>query len=164
MKHPRLWSVFGAFCLIAAAASLAMIHAQQDDAQRFSSGRFLTTITDSEGSFASRSVITLNADGTLSAIDSNEGSSTGPFGAQAGAWKWDGGGRIVGRVIDFRYPPVSTSASIARSDYALTLAPDGRSLTGTITVYFYPLEGSNPLQGLGTLFGTFNVVGEPIAP
>jgi hypothetical protein len=135
-------------------------HPQEHGDRGFSSGSFLTTIKDSQGNFASRSVITLNADHTLSAADSNQGGPTFYFSTQMGTWKAAGDGRIVARVVNMTYPP---SPGMARSEYTITLAPDGREAIGAITVFLYPLD-ANPLQDPGTLLGDFTFVGEAIKP
>ncbi len=159
MKHLSL-GILGAVSLLAAVA-MALPHPQEHGNLGFSSGAYLTIIKDAEGNFASRSVITLNADHTLSAVDSNQGGPTSFFGSQAGTWKPDGDHRIVGRVINLMYLP---TPGIARSDYAITIAPDGREATGSISVYTFPLEGGNPLEDPGTLLGNFTFVGEAITP
>ncbi len=159
MKHLSL-GILGAVSLLAAVA-LALPHPQEHGSLGFNSGSYLTVIKDAEGNFASRSVITLNADRTLSAVDSNQGGPTTFFGSQAGTWKPAGDHRIVGRVINMMYLP---NPGVARSDYTITLAPDGRAATGTISVFTFPLEGGDPLEDPGTLLGNFTLVGEPIEP
>ena len=66
MKHQRLWVTLGIFGLLAAAGSVALPHAQSDGDRGFSGGSYVTTIKDSAGNFASRWVITLHADQTMS--------------------------------------------------------------------------------------------------
>src|SRR5215471_18208335 len=79
---------------------------------------YLLTITDAHGTFASRLVITLHGDRTLSAVDSGQG---GPafFSSQLGAWESDGPNSAVGRALDFDFPP---NADVARADYTFTFS------------------------------------------
>jgi hypothetical protein len=85
MKHLRLWVVLGIFGLLAALGSVALSHAQDGGDRGFSGGSYLTTITDSSGNFASRAVITLHADRTLSVIDSGQGGPAVFFSSQLGS-------------------------------------------------------------------------------
>jgi hypothetical protein len=95
----------------------------------------------------------------MSVIDSGQG---GPnfFSSQLGSWKWNTGGGIVARTIDFDFPP---NADVARLDYTISFAPDGSEMRGTITLTTFPLLG-NPLDGGGTVIGTFTFAGELIQP
>ena len=162
MKHIRLWAAVGALSILAAVASLALPHVQAGD-PGFSGGSYLTTIKDAEENFASRSVITLHADQTMLAVDSAEQGPSDYFGSQLGTWKPAGNHRIAARTINFRYP-LSPGPGVARSDYDISFAPDRRQVTGTITLWTFPLEEGNPLEDEGTLIGTFTFVGELIKP
>ncbi len=161
MKHLRLWVVLGIFGLLAAVGSATLPHAQETEDRLFSGGSYLTTIQDSAGNFASRSVITLHADQTLLAVDSAEQGPNDYFGSQLGTWKPVGNHRIAARTINFRYPRGTDPGGVARSDYVISFAPDRRQVTGTITVTTFPLETS-PFDGEGTVLGTFTFVGELI--
>jgi len=162
MKHLHLWVALGIFSLLAAVGSAALPHAQIAGERWFSGGSYLTTIKDSAGNFASRSVITLHADQTMSAIDSGQGGPIFFFSSQSGSWKPDGHRRIVARTVDFPFPP--SSPEVARADYTISFAHDRSHLTGTITVMTFPLEDANPLDGQGTIIGAFTFVGELIKP
>jgi hypothetical protein len=130
------------------------------DPQGFSQGFFLhgasylTTVTNvTTGTFESREVLTFHADSTMSAISSAQGGPAFFFTSQLGSWKPDGEGGLVARTIDF--PP---NAGVARLDYTVKFASDGRQVTGTITLTTFPLQG-NPLDGGGTIAGHFTFVG-----
>jgi hypothetical protein len=164
MKHIRLWAAVGAFSLLAAVASLALLHAQEAGDPGFSDGSYLTTIKDAGGNFASRSVITMHADQTILAVDSAEEGPKDYFGSQLGTWKPAGNHRIAARTINFRYPHGTDPGGVARSDYVISFAPDRRQVTGTITLRTFPLEDGNPLEDEGTLIGTFTFEGEWIKP
>jgi hypothetical protein len=162
MKHLRLWVKAGIFGLLAALGSVALLHAQNAGDQGSSGASYLTTVKNSSGNFASRGVITLHTDHTMSVIDSGQGGPTFFFTSQLGSWKWNPSpsGGIVARTIDFDFPP---SADVARLDYTISFSSDGSNVTGTIRLTTFPLNG-NPLDGGGTVTGTFTFAGELIQP
>ena len=164
MKRMRVWTAVGSISLLAAMGLLALPHSEDRGEPAFNGGSYLTTIKDSGGYFASRSVITLHGDHTMLAVDSAEQGPSNYFSSQLGGWKPAGNHRILGRVIDFQYPLSSNGPSVVRADYAMNLASDRRSVTGTITVRVFPLEEGNPLDQEGTLVGTFTFEGERIEP
>ncbi len=163
MKHLRVWMALATF---AAPVVLSCLAGPSDtpgrEAQRWSGGSYLTIIKDSNGIFASRSVITLHADHTISAMDSGEGGPAFFFTSQRGSWKPSGSYRISARMIDFSLPPASPG--IARADYVMNIAPDFHEMAGTITVTVFPLQDVNPPEGQGTQIGTFTFVGQLITP
>lgn len=162
MKHLRLWVTLGILGLLAAVGSVALPHPQSDGDRGFSSGSYVTTIKDSAGNIASRSVITLHADRTISAIDSGEQGPTYFFSSQQGSWKPEGIGRIVAKTIDFDFP--QSPGGVVRTDYVISFAQDRSQVTGTITPIAFPLEDGNPLDGGGTVIGAFTFVGELTKP
>ena len=121
---------------------------------------YLITITDAQGAFASRGVITLHGDRTLSAIDSGQGGPAFFFTSQLGAWKSDGKGGAVGRTLNFDFPP---NADVARLDYTFQFSAHGTQVTGTITLRTFPLQ-DDPLDGGGTVLGTFTFTGTLVTP
>jgi hypothetical protein len=120
---------------------------------------YLITIKDAAGVFASRGVLTLHSDGTMAAIDSGQGGPAFFFSSQLGAWKRNGTGGGVGRTLDFDFP----QAGVARLDYTFTFSADGRHVTGTITLTDFPLQ-ADPLDGGGTVIGTFTFAGTLVTP
>jgi len=172
MKHPRLSAALGLLSL-ACVGSIAL-HPQKAVADPqgsfpegaphglcFQGASYLTTITDAAtGQFASRGVLTFHADSTLSAIDSGQGGPAFFFTSQLGSWKPDGEGGLVARTIDFNFPP---NAAVARLDYTVKFAQDGRQVTGAITLTTFPLQ-ANPLDGGGTVVGRFTLVGSLVTP
>ncbi len=164
MKRKRFWAAAGAFGLLAAVASSALLQSQQAGQPVFSGGCYLTVIKDAEGNFASRSIITLHPDHTMLATDSGEQGPTNYFGSQLGTWRPARNHQIVGRMIDFCYPLNPGGLGVARADYVISLAPGRRQVTGTITVRAFPLPDGNPLEDEGILIGTFTFEGESIKP
>ena len=162
MKQLRLLVTFGIFGILALVGSVALLHPQHATADQDFNGvngaTYVTTVTNSSnGKFSSRGVITLHADHTMSVIDSGQGGPTAVFTSQLGSWKPEGD-EIIARTIDFNLPP---SPGVARVDY--TIHFEGNRITGTITLTAFPLTG-NPLDGGGTVVGTFTFVGELVQP
>jgi hypothetical protein len=162
MKHRRLLVKAATFGFLAALGSVTPLHAQDQNNQGSSGASYLTTVYSS-GNFASRGVITLHDDHTMSVIDSGQGGPTFFFTSQLGSWKWKSGGGIEARTIDFDFPTMSTPGDVARLDYTISFAQGGSEVTGTITLTVFPLTG-NPLGGGGTAAGTFTFTGQLIRP
>ena len=160
MKYLRPGIALG-IVVIVALGLVALLHPERATADEDSlrGGSFLTSVMDSNGAFASRGVITLHADRTMSVIDSGQGGPTFFFTSQLGSWKPDGKRGAVGKTIDFDFPPNQASA---RLDYTFKFGHNG-SATGTIVLTTFPLTG-NPLDGGGTVVGTFTFVGQLIQP
>jgi hypothetical protein len=139
------------------------LHAERaaaDSRSDFRGATYLITVTTAAGAFESRVVITLHGDRTLSAIDSAQGGPTFFFTGQLGAWGEDGKGGVVGRTLDFDFPP---NADVARLDYTFTFNSDRTKVSGTITLTGFPLQG-DPLDGDGTAEGTFTFTGTLVNP
>jgi hypothetical protein len=157
MKHLRLSANLSASVLLAC-LSLVTFCPQAAAAQLppVLGATYIITNTDSTGAFSSRGVITLHPDLTMSVIDSGQGGPSFFFTSQQGNWGIDSKGALVGRTIDFDYPP---NADVARLDYTFQLASSG-SISGTTKLYTCtPLATVNPLSGSCTLVGTFTFTG-----
>jgi len=160
MQQRCLTVPFGIYGVLALAGTVALLNPQRAFADDESNGAsYVTTVKDTNGNFASRSVITLHADHTMSVIDSGQGGPAFLFSSQLGAWKPDGKGGLVGKTIDFDFP----SAAVARLDYTIQFTQGGSQITGTITPTVFPLQG-NPLDGGGTVVGSFTFAGQLIKP
>ena len=163
MKQLRLHATFWVFSILAILGSVTLLNPRKAFAEPkgFHDGAsYLTTVKDSNGNFASRGVITLHADHTMSVIDSGQGGPTFFFSSQLGSWKSDDKDEVVARTIDFDYPP---NADVARIDYTISFDKDGDQVSGTITLTTFPLQ-ANPLDGGGTVVGTFTFTGELVKP
>jgi hypothetical protein len=161
MKHLHLPATLGIFGVLAFIGSVALLnpHKATADEERCPNGRvYVITVNDSTGNFASRGVIALHADHTMSVTDSGQGGPTFFFSSQLGSWKSNGQVGIVAKTIDFDFPP---NADVARLDYTIQVAASGTQVTGTITLTSFPLE-SNPLDGGGTVVGTFTFSGQRV--
>src|SRR5262245_52793584 len=138
----RRWSVIVLFPLLCLGPFA--LHAQNNqDSGSFRGASYLITVTDAQGAFASRAVVTLHGDGTLSAIDSGQGGPVFFFSSQLGAWKADRKGGAFGRTLDFDFPP---QQSVARVDYTFTFSANGAHVVGTITLRTFR---SNPILWAG---------------
>ena len=156
-KHVRMFAVLSG-CVLALGIWAALYgQNNQDNQDNVVPGSYLTTVTDANtGAFASRSVITLHADHTLTVIDSGqEGGVFPPFSSQQGAWATRPSGRVVARTINWRFP--FATVGTARQDYNFNPVKTNQ-VSGTITLTFFPPNG-NPLDGGGTVAGTFDFTG-----
>lgn len=118
---------------------------------------YLTTITDATtGAFSSRSVVTLHADHSMTAIDSGQGGPGVQFSSQMGAWHASPNAGVVGRTLDFSFP----NAGIARVDYNFTTINKDQ-VSGTITLTVFPIN-ADPQGSGGTVVGTFNFTGQSV--
>jgi hypothetical protein len=154
MTKFRLW---GGVIILFACLGAIPLHAQATT----DGATYLITINDATtGAFASRGAITLHSDGTLSIIDSGQGGPTFFFSSQLGAWGYDSKRGVVGRTLDFDFPP---SPDVARLDYTFTFSSKDTQVTGTITLTIFPLQG-NPLDGGGTVEGQFTFTGTRVNP
>jgi len=164
MKHLRLSAKLGVLSLVAAVASVILLHPHkaiaQDSQGNGNGATYLTTATDSTGKFVARGVITLHADHTVAVVDSNSGGPQSFFSGELGSWKPDANGGVAATAIDFDFPP---NQDVARIDYALKFESNGRQISGTSTVTIFPFQG-NPFDGGGTVVGTFNLTGVLVKP
>jgi hypothetical protein len=105
------------FSLIAALGFVALLNPSNAAAQLagpLNGATYVTTVRDSSGNFTTRTVLTLHADHTMSVVAADQGGLTFFFTSQLGSWKPQGG--VVGKTLDFDYPPTQTlCASITRS-------------------------------------------------
>lgn len=152
IKQVRVLVVL-AVCVLALGASTALY----GQANMVPGVSYLTTITDANtGAFSSRSVITFHSDHSLSVIDSGQGGPGVQFSSQQGPWVSIPGNALAARTLDFSFP----SAGIAVVDYQINILPADQ-ISGTITLTVFGLQ-DDPLDGGGTVVGTFNFTGTKI--
>ena len=145
-----------AVCLLAYCGCIAL-QAQNSLPNGLPGNAYITTITDATtGTFSSRSVITLHADHSMSAIDSGQGGPGVQFSSQMGAWRTSPNAGVVARTLDFSFP----NAGIARVDYNFTTLTNDQA-SGTITVTVFPIN-ADPQGSGGTVIGTFNFTSQHI--
>ena len=128
-------------------------------------GTYVTTISTSNGEFASRSIITLTPGGNILVADSNQGGVPGvfnPFTETQGAWKCTKNGEITAKVFNFSLTgPEGTAVGLARQNYSVTFDRQTQTVQGTIKLRFLDLN-ANSLDADGSDGGTFTFTGQRI--
>lgn len=137
-------------------------------------GTYVTAVSDREGVFASRGLLTFTGDGVFLDTDSAQGGVPGvfePFTTVQGAWQCSSaqGGRleVVATGLNFVLPGNERPQAFGRTDYRLTLDTATGSLSGSVELRFTQdadLEGADPLGKPGPLVDTFQVEGRRLAP
>jgi hypothetical protein len=143
-------------CLAAPAA------AQEVGCRGELAGTYLTNITTSKGRYASRSLVTIHGDGTLSAVDSRQyhGVMGAAFSAQRGDYRCTGPEAAAGRTLNFGFPK---RAAIARSEWTITRNKATGAISGTITLIVYRgVRGVDPFGKGGRKVDTFRFTGVPV--
>lgn len=123
-------------------------------------GTWLTTIQNAAGDYASRSLLTLHADGTMVSADSaqHQGLQGSSFSAQHGAWRCSTDASAAATTLNFGFP---SRESIARSDW--TLAQDGKGLKGTIALHIFPgVKGIDPFRADSKPVDTFRFTAQRV--
>jgi hypothetical protein len=155
MKQVRILVVLAAGVL--AYFGWNALHPQKAAAGIDPIGTFLITNTDATtGAFSSQSVITLHLDGSMEVIDSGQEGAGVPFSSQQGVFAPAPGGGLVARTLDFSFP-FATQGS-ARVDWKFNANVPVNQVQGTSTLTLFPPNG-NPLDGGGTIAGTFDFSG-----
>ncbi len=148
-----------------AAAQPINTTSDQAGCRKLVTGTYLTTISTSNGAFASRSLITLTSDGNILVADSNQGGvagAFGPFGEAQGAWKCTRNGEITATTLNFSYSGTEGSTgSLARQNYRVTLNQNTQTVQGTIKLRFLDLN-ANPQAADGSDGGTYTFTGQRV--
>ena len=117
--------------------------ADDSDCSDLVTGTYLTTITNANGDFASRSILTFFGDGNLSTIDSSQGgvpATFNPFTDSQGTWQCTGDQTFVATVLNFPLPGSNGNVvGLARLDIAATVDQETQGLEGTIELRFFKL-------------------------
>lgn len=134
------------------AASVNDTNSQQAVCTKFATGTYLTTIFDSTGKFASRSLITLIADGNILVTDSNQGgvyqgkNQFNPFTTSHGSWKCNKNGDISATILNFNLsgslPLASNPLSIGGQSYSMRFNQSTQTLQGSIQLRFFDLNAT----------------------
>lgn len=164
-----------ALTVICLAGTFQAAHAGEPNlaACRDLAGTYVTVVTDREGVFASRGLLTFMADGVFLDTDSAQGGVPGvfePFTTVQGAWRCAGTaqGRLeaVATGLNFVLPGNERPQAFGRTDYRLTLDAAKGVLSGTVELRFTQdadLEAADPLGRPGPLFDSFQVDGQRLA-
>jgi hypothetical protein len=106
-------------------------------------GGYLGTTTDSDGSFAGRSLLTFHSDGAVDVIDSDQFSGVidSAFSAQKGRYHCTGRQSVSAYTLDFGF---SGDGDIGRADFRIIIEPDGTLSGGFALTILTPLVTCNP--------------------
>lgn len=132
-------------------------------------GTYMTTITDREGVFSSRGLMSFASGGVLIMSDSAQGGVPGvwdPFSSSQGAWRClgtnDGELRVGAVGLNFVLPGDGRRPSMARVDYQASLDTGTGELSGKATLRLsdaMDLEGADPMANPGKLMDEFEFEG-----
>ena len=156
---------------LAALACLTPRPAAALEACRALVGTWVTSITDIEGVFASRSLLTLTGDGIVLVNDSGQGGVPGifePFTTGRGAWRClAGAGKVeaAATALNFVLPRSGRPTAFGRVDYKAALDPGTGELSGSIALYFTAegdLESADPIAATGKAFERFQFTGRRV--
>ena len=137
------------------------------------SGTYVTSISDIEGVFASRGVMTFTRDGNVLITDSGQGGLPGiyePFTSGQGVWTCAGvlPGKIMVKAtsLTFTLPPSGGTQAFGRVDYEVTLDAETRGISGIVDLSFPSagdLEGADPIDNAGPSVARFEFDGRRLA-
>ena len=141
-----------------------------DDAQ----GTYVMTVTDREGIFSSRGLMSFLAGGVLLVSDSSQGGVPGiwdPFSSAQGAWHCEPGEHgkihIKAVAVNFVLPGDGRTPSFSRVDYDALIDGKSHHLNGTATLRLSTekdLEGIDPAIDELKLADEFQLEGHKIIP
>jgi hypothetical protein len=163
MKHSRFSTILRAsalfVCLTIATLCPQVAAAEGHEDCGGPGATYIISNKDSTGVFVSRGALTLHADHTLSVTDSIQGGPLTYFSSQLGSWKGGDNGVVTGVTVDFDYAP---NSDVARLDYTIHVESN-RSVSGTVTLTFFPIDG-DPFAGGGKPGGTTTFTGYLVKP
>ncbi|MBM3543572.1 MAG: hypothetical protein FJX44_03560 [Alphaproteobacteria bacterium] len=137
----RLIAVF-----IALVAGPAAAQAEVRSACKDLLGTYLTTNTAKNGSFTSRSLLSFGGQGLVLFADSGQSGEHGfaSFTDSRGAWRCvvgDGGKvKVKATTLDFTASADGSEGKIGRLDFDLDYLTDQKTIAGTATLFFVPLD------------------------
>jgi hypothetical protein len=161
---------------VSAAAALCLASfsafAQGQDACRALAGTYVTSVSDIEGVFSSRGLMSFSTDGVFLMSDSAQAGLPGvydPFGSAQGSWRCLGaeGDRLDASAVglNFVLPGEGRPAVFGRVDYRVTLDAKTGSLSGNAELSFTTegdLEGADPVKRPGPVLEKFQLEGRPV--
>lgn len=132
-------------------------------------GTYVTTITDIEGVFASRGLVTFSSDGTVIVADSRQAGQTGvfePFSTGQGAWTCAPGdagqAEVKGVSLTFTLATGRTRSTFGRVDFSAEVSPNTGRMSGTLALRFTPnedVEDADPIANPGPIHEEFGFEG-----
>lgn len=164
MQTLRSRVVIGMSGILALVASVVLLNAHKaaaDEERLVNGATYEITLTDSTGAFDARETLTLHADHSMAAHDSNENSPTEHFSGELGLWRFDDDGGVITKSINFDFPP---NADIARLDRTIKFEQNRTKISGTFTVTVFPLQTGNPQGPGGTVIFSGNFTGNLVTP
>jgi membrane-bound inhibitor of C-type lysozyme len=137
-------------------------------------GSYVVTVTDVEGVFSSRGLLSFTADGVFLMTDSAQAGLPGvydPFDSAQGAWRCLGaeGDKLRARAlgINFVQPGEGRGTVFGRVDYDIDLDTRSGALSGRAGLSFTSegdLEGADPIARPGPVLEHFAIEGTRIEP
>ncbi len=135
-------------------------------------GTYVTTVSDVEGVFASRGLLSLASGGVFLMSDSGQSGIPGiyePFTSAQGAWKClgteEGKVKATALGLNFFLPGEGRTAGFGRTNYQLTLDPSSGQLSGAAELSFTAegdLESADPIAKPGAALETFELSGKRV--
>jgi len=152
MKHfGRSVALTGlAVSLVASVVGAVSPQAAAAECSSSAAGTYLMTFTQG-GNVTGRDTFRVGGDGTVTAVDSLQG--TAGFTAAQGAWDCKGKD-LVATTLDF----TTDGSTLTRADYVASFDKKQQTLTGTKTLVAFPI-GGNPFTDQGTPAGSFTFTG-----
>jgi hypothetical protein len=177
MKMRRFERGAAVASFLAITAAMSPIEAMAGDPAletcRALAGTYVTVVTDVEGVFSSRGLLTFTADGVFLMSDSAQAGIPGvydPFESAQGAWRCLGmeGNSLSATAVglNFVLPGDGRAAVFGRVDYDIDLDLEKGVLTARAALSFTPdgdLESANPIAKPGPVFERFDVEGTRVA-
>ncbi len=151
----------GILALVGLVVLLNSHKAAADEERLVNGATYEITLTDSTGAFDARETLTLHADHSMAAHDSNENSPTEHFSGELGLWRFDDNGGVITKSVNFDFPP---NADIARLDRTIKFEQNRTKISGTFTVTVFPLQTGNPQGPGGTVIFSGNFTGNLVTP
>lgn len=152
----------GILALVGLVVMLNPHKAAADEERLVNGATYEMTLTDpSTGAFVARETLTLHADHSMAAHDSNENGPTEHFSGELGLWRFDDNGGVITKSINFDFPP---NADIARLDRTIKFEQNRTKISGTFTVTVFPLQTGNPQGPGGTVIASLNFTGNLVTP